>query len=344
MIRKSVSLPEIIIQSTRWRLPKGSPVVFRDLLSEKWLLTLAILLLFLVNVAQSFAETSLNIPSECGEVIYQHRGKGPNQLFIIGIGHRDVFTLLNGRNTSKVQVEVYRIGDWFIHNQGAALLLPEGFFKNKKAKVEKEILKSKSEKSTCTELSDINVLEERLADNRTYVNAEMLLKEGHRLRTEQVEDEELYGAVCKGIFELDRKTNSHDFFLLKSELDYLQEKRTASMLQRIPEVIDEDFRQGNIESRKAIFTIGISHIPGIIKYLSENRITIYSPPFTSKKNKGYTAELNLAREGYAVSIVIPRTLMDDQKTLETNGLGKIVSQFRRQTSIPSSVVASPQLP
>jgi hypothetical protein len=76
------------------------------------------------------AGTILNIPVEYGEVIYRFNEKSPNQVFIIGISHRDALTCLNGDNTSKVQAQIYRIGDWLIHSQGLELLLPEGFFKS----------------------------------------------------------------------------------------------------------------------------------------------------------------------------------------------------------------------
>jgi len=38
-------------------------------------------------------------------------------------------------------------------------------------------------------------LEKRLSANKTYVNAEMILKENHSLRLRQIEDEDLYKAV-----------------------------------------------------------------------------------------------------------------------------------------------------
>lgn len=276
----------------------------------------------------SHGETNLKIPAEYGEVIYQCNEKSPNQLFIIGMSHRDSLTRANGQNTSRVQAEVYQIGDWLIHNRQLELLLPEGFFKDKKAKTEKKNVIAAEGKNKCFGSSDIKVLEEKLSDSTTYVNAEMLLKEDHILELQQVEDKGLYDAVSHAIFRL-ATCDSDNYSVARSELDYLQEKRTAAMLQKIPEIVEDEFGQGNIKSRKAIFTIGMSHLHKIITYLNENRITIYAPLLGSDGNKDYIAELNLQKENFGLSVILPRTLADDQKTLEMNRLDRIVRGYQR---------------
>jgi hypothetical protein len=241
------------------------------------------------------------------------------------LSHRDSLTRLNGANTPKVQAEVYKIGDWLIHQQGCELLLPEGFFKTRTAGVEK----AKGPSKPVVVLDDMKSLEDRLADNRIYVNAEMLLKEHHPLRLQQVEDKELYDAVGDGIYKLVKSSDSSsDYLFLKSKLDYLQERRTAAMLQKIPEIVDFEFHQGSIKNRKAIFTIGISHLQKIISYLTESRITVYSPLFTPDKSKDYVAELDLFKANFGVSVILPRTVVNDQKVLEMNRLEKLVAKVR----------------
>ncbi len=292
-------------------------------------------LLFLVFILFSFllsvplhAETDLKIPVEYGEVIYQFNEKSPKQIFIIGISHRDSLTCFNGDKTPRVQTEVYKIGDWLIHNQPLELLLPEGFFKSTSTKIEKKNVNAPEREISCNSL-DMKVLEERLSDNKTYVNAEMLLKENHRLRLRQVEDKGLYDAVRASLIKLaDCRDDSRDYPLLKSNLDYLQEKRTAAMLQKIPEIVEDEFRQGDIKSKKAIFTIGLSHVHKIIGYLNENRIRIYSPLSASRGREAYVVELNLGRENFGVCVIIPKTLAADQKILEINQLEKIVKVSR----------------
>jgi len=291
--------------------------------------------LFLFNVTPSSAETKLHIPAEYGELVYQSNPGSPCQLFIIGMSHRDSLTRLNGSNTSMVQAEVYKVGDWLIHNQGLELLLPEGFFKDKTAKIERKGLKFLPENgSKCPEPLDIKALIEQLSNDKVFVNAEMLLKEHHQLRIQQVEDKALYQDVTKGIFRLvsaGKNNDSCDYSLLRSELDYLQERRTAAMLQRVPEVIDSELREGNIKGRKAILTIGMSHLCTIINYLNANRIIVQSPPGGSSKSEKYVADLNLSKENFGVSVILPRTLANDQKVLEMNKLDAVLAQFRKQS-------------
>ena len=293
-------------------------------LNKKTLFLLLTLFFFLSPIPLR-AETTPQINVEYGEVIYRFNEESPNQIFIIGISHRDSLTCMNGENTSRVQAEVYKIGDWLVHHQGLELLLPEGFFASNPGKIGKEKGKALERKSECTERIDLKVLEERLSDNKTYVNAEMLLKESHPLRLRQVEDKGLYDAVRNGLLKLvNCGEDDSRYSALKTELDYLQEKRTAAMLQKIPEIVEAEFRQGNIKSRKTIFTIGTSHLHKIIRYINETRIKIDAPLLASNGSKDYIAELSLLKENFGVSIIIPKTLAKDQKTLELNKLDKIV--------------------
>jgi hypothetical protein len=98
------------------------------------------------------------------------------------------------------------------------------------------------------------------------------------------------------------------------------------MLQKIPEIVELEFQQGFIKSRKAIFTIGLSHLHNIIRYLREKRIAIYSSLFD--KNKDYIADPDLLKANFGVCVIVPKTLMDDQKTLEGTKLDKVVTQSR----------------
>ncbi len=282
----------------------------------------------LLGVPFSTGETSSILDPQYGRVIYQINSESPSQLFIIGLGHRDTLTCLNGDNTSRIQAEVYKIGDWLIHHQGLGLLLPEGYFKAVSTNVEKKNVTALDKENSCA-LMEMKVLEERLADNKIYVNAEMLLKETHPLRLRQVEDKELYDEVRRNLIRLVRcRSDSSDYSLLNSRLEYLQEKRTAAILQKIPEIIDNEFRQGNIKTRKAILTVGMYHLHEIIRYLNENRITIHSPLSASEETKDYQGSLNLLKEHFGVSVILPKTLADDQKALEINKLDRIVRTYQ----------------
>lgn len=258
-------------------------------------------------------------------VIYQINPESPNQLYIIGLSHRDSLTYLNGDHTSKIQAEVYKIGDWLIHQQGLELLLPEGFFKSTSAKREVKKISAPDPRDSCA-LWDMKALEERLSDESTYVNAEMLLKETHALRLAQVEDKALYDAMRKELIKLVDCRNAGDYAVLKSNVEYLNERRTATMLQKIPEIVNGQFQQGSIKNRKAILTVGLYHLHEIIGYLNEDKISIRAPRSAPDKGKGYSSDVNLLKEHFGVTVILPKTLLDDQKVLEINQLDQIVKK------------------
>jgi len=294
---------------------------------KKSVFLILIVLPFLLSIRPSNAETNLPIPSDYGEVVYRMNEESPNQIFIIGISHRDSLTCLNGDITSRVQAEVFKIGDWLIHNQGLGLLLPEGFFSTI-PKVEKNNTRAAEKESTCAS-DDMRVLEKKLSNDKVYVNAEMLLKETHPIRLRQVEDKSLYDAVRANIVKLVKSQGpACDYSVVNSELDYLQEKRTAAMLQKIPEIVNDEFQRGNIKSRKAIFTVGLYHIHEIIRFLNENGITIHAPKPASAGIKDYSAELSLLKENFGITIILPNILTRDQKILEINKLTEIIRQSR----------------
>jgi len=285
----------------------------------------------LLSIAAPCAETNLNIPAEYGEVIYQSNAESPNQVFIIGMSHRDSLTRANGGNTSRVQAEVYQIGNWLIHTQGVRLLLPEGFFKNPSAPIGK--LNVPDSTGSCADLPDLKALEAKLSDDQTYVNAEMLLKEDHSLRVRQVEDLPLYREVRDGLLKLvSGGGKGCDPEASIAALDYLQAKRTAVMLQNIPQVVEEEFRQGTIRNEKAIFTVGMSHLNSIIQYLKERKITVSAPPLPSNGYKDYMANLDLQKENFGIFVILPKTLACDPEILRINQLDQITVQPRLQPS------------
>ena len=300
-----------------------------------FLFLLPALLPSLLDMPPLFGQASSDIAPGYGEVIYELTGKNPNQLFIIGMSHRDALSKTNGNNTSRVQAELYKIGEWLVQNRALELLLPEGYFKNGSEKTVKEKVRAQpAARGNCPDPSDMKALENMLSDDSVYVNAEMLLKRNYGLRLQQVEEKEFYDAVRQGILKLiNNPGSSCDYPVVKSELDYLQERRTAAMLQRIPEVIEEEFRQGNIRERKAIFTIGLSHLHGIINYLNKKKITIYPPLLTQEKGKDWVADVNLLKEGFGVSAIIPKTLADDLNVMKANRLEKIAAEYRSKNAV-----------
>ncbi len=290
----------------------------------------------------SQAQSISDLPALYGEVIYRYNEDSPLRLFIIGVSHRDSMTRKNGNLTSKVQAEVYMIGDWLIDHEGVQLLLPEGFFSEKPVKAKEIGTPPSGDKMICGDPATMKTLEAKLADDSVFVNAEMLLQAQHPVGLCQVEDSSLYRAAQNCLADLMQESKGvQEKYLLNSKMSYLQERRTAAILQRVPEVIQEEFLEGDIKSRQAVLTIGASHLPSVIKYLNEKRITIYAPLFTSDQNGDYISELNLIKEKFAVFVILPKTIAQDRKVLEANQLESIVDRARRQSAVTTLHEVSP---
>ncbi len=263
-----------------------------------------------------------DFPQEYGEIIYRHNEKSPKQIYIIGISHRDTLTRTNGQNTAQVQAEIYKTGEWLIENQKLEVLLPEGFFK--KSPGPKSLVVKAAHAKPAPRDMDMNTLLGKLSDDKVYVNAEMLLRSNFGIDLEQVEDKRLYDEVGKGISNLVNCRDYKSSAALKAELDYLQSLRTAFMLQRIPQVLEDGFQEGTIQQRKAVFTIGLNHISDVLHYLQQGKISIPGSSFSSGAYPGYTAELNLLKENFGVTVILPRTLADDPGVLKATGVDKFM--------------------
>ena len=306
--------------------------------SRKHVLACAALLVFFLSYPSARAEAGSSsgqilAPSSnslpYGQVIFRYNEKSPKQLFIIGMGHRDTLTRGNAGQTARVQAEVYKIGEWLIHHEGIQLLLPEGFFNTKSTGPAQAKVTTKTgleNQCVCPAPADINILQERLANDRIFVNAEMLLKESHplNLRLRQVEDWGLYDSVCKSLVRVTNSGKDSCDTSLVQELDYLQQRRLAAMLQKIPGAIGEEFQGKGIGEQKAIFTIGLMHVRTIIRYLNDKMIMI---PATGS-GKELSAQLNLSRENFGISIILPKTLADNPALLQTHRLDNVTAQTR----------------
>jgi hypothetical protein len=293
--------------------------VFRKAGKNAVITALAVLLVFLSCGENPGAGTENElVPSQYGKVWYRCNPESPTQLYIIGISHRDALTRANGKRTPRVQAEVYKIGEWLIRNVGVEMCLPEGFF------VEgNEACRGKTKSCgpiASAEWQSLPCLEAKLSDETTFITAEMLLKSDFPLVMKQVEDKCCYMSVHQKIEQLYCcENNAETSSLIESELEYHQQKRLGAMLQNIPGIVNEELRHGHIQYKKAFFTIGLSHIPDIIRYAEEKKITI-QPPLTPTKYAQIDQELNLARDNFGISVIIPKTLAEDHEILRMTGL------------------------
>jgi hypothetical protein len=264
-----------------------------------------------------FHQDPQELPSHYGKVIYLINEGSSDHLYIIGMGHRDTFTLKHSSDSYKSQIEVYRIAEWIIRNEGPELLLPEGFFSD----YQKTSDPAWQHRTPVHSVSlDRAALEEKLRSDTVYTNAEMLLMEGYGIRSQQVEDAELYLAVQSRLSMLDDyKDNPYQSLFALSIIEYFQERRTAAMLQKIPAIVNEEYLNGRINNKKAIFTVGLDHISSIIKYFRENQIAIHSPAFVSALDD-YFDEVKLLKENFGVTVIIPNSLVENREIVRLTRL------------------------
>ncbi|MDW7772164.1 MAG: hypothetical protein SCH71_04655 [Desulfobulbaceae bacterium] len=261
------------------------------------------------------------LPPEFGEVIYRINEKSPKQLYIIGISHRNPATRLNGSNTVQTQTEIFRIGEWLNCNMGLELLLPEGYFRESQRYLPDRAANGRPAAVAVNNL----FLHKMLADETTFVNAEMLLVEHFDMQASQVEDRSIYHAVRNSLGKL--QTNGLDRLTTDetiAELLYLQQIRTAMLLQNIPAVVEEELDNGTIRNSSAMFTIGLNHIHEIIRYFEENRILINAPSNAGNELGEYRDDINLLKKGYGITIIIPRVLADNRGLLQKTNLDRML--------------------
>lgn len=263
----------------------------------------------------------LNLPSEYGKVIYRMNADSSKQLYIIGINHRAPDSGRNNGTTVQTQMEVFRIGEWLNQNMRLNLVLPEGFFSERGSIIGLEPSAFQPlDFSNHIQLDNLQ-LQKRLAAD-TCVNAEMLLMECRRFRAAQVEDKGMYKAVRESLCRLNETSRQPSGNI--EELLYLQEVRTARILQNIPGAIETEYRLGAIKTRSAMFTIGLNHIKDIFRYIQDNCIHIASPTGSDAQPDFVCSSLNLLDTGYGVTIIIPRTLANDRKLLQMTRIDRIL--------------------
>lgn len=236
------------------------------------------------------------LPSELGTIVYQKNPEHPLQVFIIGNSHRSSASGENGRQTVPAQVQTYRIAEWLILQHQVELLLSEGFF-GRQEKVEIVAAIGRNDGAT---------LEAALADTSTFINADLLLHRNYGIALHQIEDRNLYRSardhLHAGLQSGHRLAASFGL-----ELEYLQERRSAAILQKLPAVINAAYQQGQIAQPRAILTIGMSHLDEIIKFLKMEKMEIPAPPIGASGFQDYNETLELLAQA-GVTIIVPNVL------------------------------------
>jgi hypothetical protein len=71
-----------------------------------------------------------------------------------------------------------------------------------------------------------------------------------------------------------------------------------------------------------MFTIGMAHVDEIIRFLRDGKIDIKAPPF-SPQHQDLQAILKLTEAGYGVTVILPRTLVEDREALRLANLNQL---------------------
>ena len=143
----------------------------------------------------------LDMPAEYGDVIFRINPHSPNQLYIIGISHRDPNSGANNSTTVRTQMEIFRMGEWLKKNRGLDLLLPEGYFGAEKT-ISSPAPSAIHASIPLPPVPDNAYLQKSLAADSPDVNAEKLLMQHYHLHASQVEDRNIYHAVLGSLSKL----------------------------------------------------------------------------------------------------------------------------------------------
>jgi hypothetical protein len=319
----TAGLPEMLrdIFINRSSSRAGSRLEEATLFHPPILLSTLVLGLTLLGILSLWSGTSLaaslsphatpagGLPSELGSIVYQKNPDHPLQVFIIGNSHRSSASGKNGRQTVPAQVQTYQIAEWLILQHQIELLLPEGFFGRQE----------KTETIDVIVRHDAAALEEALADTSTFINADLLLHRNYGIVLHQIEDKDLYRhardhlhAGLKGGYRLPAS--------FSLEFEYLQERRSAAILQKIPAVINAAYHQGQIVQPRAILTIGMTHLDEIIKFLKMERMEILAPTIGASGFQDYKETLDLLAQGVGVTVIVPNTLLLEGEGMNLAGL------------------------
>lgn len=268
------------------------------------------------------SKQTTTIPPELGEIIYRINPDSPKQLYIVGICHRDPDTGKNNDYTVSTQIEIYRIGEWLNKHARLNLLLPEGYFAQDHT-IQNPASQNAYAPPAAPFLSDSD-LEQLLEEESHFINAEMILMDHLNFRAAQVEDRDVYQSCLDCLAKLQRDIKrTAKYEAIVDELNYLQDIRTAILLQNIPETIEKVTTKGAVESHSALFTIGLSHLAKIHQFIEEREIAIKYKKKDFFFSKIENSHLNLVNAQYGITIILPRTLADNTSLLQKTGLDTI---------------------
>lgn len=247
-------------------------------------------------------------PSHRGRVVFERPGTADQHVYIIGESHRSSQTGENGPDTVAAQTDVYRLSQWLIETQAVGLFLPEGFFEGRPREPQSTgggIVPNRRW------LDDVT-LARRLADTRVFSSAGTLLRESCSVRFRQVEDEHLYLQALELVSSRTGRPSDTEWL---ADLEQVQRRRSAVMLQNVSPVVQEEYGERRIPNRRVILTVGLAHLEEILRVLSEERIEAAPSTCPPARGPGFEPELAWLDADFGVTVIIPQSLWEDRVAL-----------------------------
>ncbi len=254
------------------------------------------------------AESAGGLLTDRGRVVFERLGATDRHVYIIGQSHRSAQTGANGPDTVAAQADVYRLGQWLIENQDVELFLPEGFFD---ARTGALVSSSRGTRPRVAWMDEVT-LERRLSDTSIFTSAAKLLWDSCSIRFRQVEDEDLYvrslDLIASGT---DRRSDAEWL----ADLEHVQERRSAAILQNVVRVVQEEYGEGRIKNRRAVVTVGLAHLNEILRFLREERIEVSSTACPTARCPSYDSELELLEGDFGITVIVPQSLWENRSAL-----------------------------
>lgn len=276
----------------------------------------ALSLLAVVAVAGSAAGMSpsgetgseKDFPSHRGRVVFERPGTADRHIYIIGESHRSAQTGGNGPDTVAAQADVYRLSQWLIETHDVGLFLPEGFFEAGPRTPQS------TREGTVPDrhwLDDVT-LARRLSDTSVFRSAGTLLRESCSVRFRQVEDENLY---LQALDLVSSRTGRQFDAEWLADLEQVQNRRSAVMLQNVAPVVQEEYRERRIRNQRVILTVGLAHLEEILRLLSRERMEVAPLTCPPARCPGFESELAWLDDDFGVTVIIPQSLWENRVAL-----------------------------
>lgn len=257
-------------------------------------------------------------PERLGRVLISHNKDSARHIYVVAMGHRDADTGGDCADGPEIRAEIFKILEWLILHARVRLILPEGYFGNR------ESSKSGARLSATSSPSAGGLT--RIFSNPSFrTPPEQLLLKYYSVGLQQVEDPALYRSAGDCIDALAVPSlNPYEQYLIKLELDYFQKRRSAHMLMRTAEIMDQEGDGDLMDTAQGALTIGLSHIPEIVEYAASREIKIFPPPGRPGLTEDYVRTLAWLDRDMGLSIILPRSLLENQALLSATGIDRIV--------------------